>query len=901
MANEQSSVVSGHKPTDVNPDDPLTLVIIQIVLIVIFTRVINVALSRLRQPRVISEVIGGIILGPSVLGHIPGYMNFIFPAQSLTYLNLLANLGLILFLFIIGVELNPKMLISNAKTALTISAAGICLPFILGVGVSYGLYQTFNNDSGVPFYSFMLFICVAMSITAFPVLARILSELKLLRTPVGITAITSAVGDDIAAWVLLALVVSIINATSSLSALYTFLLCAAWTLFVGFAIRPILAILILRTGSNDFGGPSVTMVAITLSLVLISAFVTNIIGVHYIFGAFIMGVIVPHESGFAIGITEKIEDLVSVLFLPIYFALSGLKTQLGLLDDFRIWGWLILVICVDMFGKITGATIASRLNKLAWRESLTIGVFMSCKGLVELIVLNIGFDARVINDRVFAIMVTVALIITFTTTPLAMWLYPKEYRRMMERIRDGQVTTSIEPAPGTPWKESRASDDTLIDLSKNKRLLVVLNKIEWLPGMMMLVQLLQPFPLYSKPIIPSPRNSVVIPERSTRPVTESNNNNPIVVHALRLVELTQRISAVMKFNETEETLLHDPIMNVFRMFGQLNFVNIKANLTVVAFHDFVKEVVENTRKTSSDLVIIPWDGAGAVMHDESFEGIIGPRGKLLKARERKETSPQISNFVQGVFNEVHTNVGSFVDRGFGVKTSQQGVTQNLTIHVFLPFFGSIDDREALIFVIKLLEHPHIMVSVVRIMTDDNQTNVQEGMQPIQERIERIQESAVATDSNSGTDDNDGSHKFPKRPTLAHTVSTSSVQVLTQGDKKEPDTVDSSILSYYFSLKNGLLSNNDRVSYTEVATTTPLSTAIRLAKEKVNNGKDLIVLGRRRTTPSVYKDEFLKLGKSYGSETRKCLGIAAEAFMVSEVEASILVLQGKNDVRKTVAI
>ncbi|CAG8806319.1 17655_t:CDS:1, partial [Gigaspora rosea] len=383
----------------------------------------------------------------------------------------------------------------------------------------------------------------------------------------------------------------------------------------------------------------------------------------------------------------------------------------------------------------------------------------------------------------------------------------------------------------------------------NKRLLVVLNKIEWLPGMMMLVQLLQPFPLYSKPIIPSPRNSVVIPERSTRPVTESNNNNPIVVHALRLVELTQRISAVMKFNETEETLLHDPIMNVFRMFGQLNFVNIKANLTVVAFHDFVKEVVENTRKTSSDLVIIPWDGAGAVMHDESFEGIIGPRGKLLKARERKETSPQISNFVQGVFNEVHTNVGSFVDRGFGVKTSQQGVTQNLTIHVFLPFFGSIDDREALIFVIKLLEHPHIMVSVVRIMTDDNQTNVQEGMQPIQERIERIQESAVATDSNSGTDDNDGSHKFPKRPTLAHTVSTSSVQVLTQGDKKEPDTVDSSILSYYFSLKNGLLSNNDRVSYTEVATTTPLSTAIRLAKEKVNNGKDLIVLGRRRTTPS----------------------------------------------------
>ncbi|CAG8716243.1 12480_t:CDS:2, partial [Dentiscutata erythropus] len=452
MVNEQgSSVISGHKPTDVNPNDPLTLVIIQIVLIIVFTRVLNVALSRFRQPRVISEVIGGIILGPSVMGNIPGYMDVIFPSGSLTYLNLLANLGLILFLFIIGVELNPKVLISNAKTALTISAAGICLPFTLGIGVSYGLYQSLNSNNNVPFSSFMLFICVAMSITAFPVLARILSELKLLRTPVGVTALTSAVGDDIAAWVLLALVVSIINASNALSALYTFLLCAGWTLFVGFGIRPILMMLIVRTGSNDFGGPSVTMVAITLSLVLTSAFITNIIGIHYIFGAFIIGVIVPHESGFAISIAEKIEDVVSVLFLPIYFALSGLKTQLGLLNDLHIWGWLLLVICVDMFGKITGATLAARLNKLTWRESLTIGVFMSCKG---------------------------ALVITCTTTPLAMWLYPRKYRRMMERIRAGHVTTSIE---GDSWKESRASDDTLTDLSKNKRLLVVLNKIEWLP------------------------------------------------------------------------------------------------------------------------------------------------------------------------------------------------------------------------------------------------------------------------------------------------------------------------------------------------------------------------------------------------------------------------------------
>ncbi|CAG8716233.1 12479_t:CDS:1 [Dentiscutata erythropus] len=377
----------------------------------------------------------------------------------------------------------------------------------------------------------------------------------------------------------------------------------------------------------------------------------------------------------------------------------------------------------------------------------------------------------------------------------------------------------------------------------------------------------------------------------------------MTVHALRLVELTQRISAVMKFNETEETLLHDPIMNVFRMFGQLNFVDIKANLTVVAFHDFVKEVVENTRKTSSDLVIIPWDGAGAVMNDDSFEEIIGPRGRLFKGRERKETSPQISAFVQGVFNEVHANVGSFVDRGFGVKSSQQGSTPNLSVHVFLPFFGSIDDREALIFVVRLLEHPHITVSVVRVRTqDDHNTDIQEGIQEgLQDRIETIQESITDSVDNNENSNADNSNKAPMRPPMVHTKSSSSVQVLTQGDKREPESIDSALLAHYFSLKNGILCNNDRISYTEVVTTTPLATAIGIANEKANNGKDLIVLGRRRTAPAIYRKEFMSMGKSYGNETRKCLGIVAEAFMISEVEASILVIQGKNGVRKTVAI
>ncbi|CAG8739075.1 2889_t:CDS:1 [Dentiscutata erythropus] len=389
MADVQSDVLSGNNPLNVNVTDPLTLAIVQIVIIIVFTRVLHIGLQRIRQPRVISEMIGGIILGPSVLGHIPGYLNTLFSSASLTYLNLLANLGLVLYLFIVGLELNPKMIINNLKSSIFISLSGIILPFVMGIGVAYGLYTAMDNQvvvdsSGVshnvPFTSFVLFICISMSITAFTVLARILSELKLMKTIVGNCALTSAVGDDIAAWILLAIVIAIINASNYLTALYTFLIGVFWTLIVGFAIRPILLRLINATNSN-YPSPSPSMVAITLSVVLISAFITNIIGIHYIFGGFIIGVILPHEGGFAVGITEKIEDLINVLLIPIYFTLSGLKTNISDLGATG-WGWVILITIVAMFGKILGSTAAAKATGLTFRESLTVGVFKSCKGLV---------------------------------------------------------------------------------------------------------------------------------------------------------------------------------------------------------------------------------------------------------------------------------------------------------------------------------------------------------------------------------------------------------------------------------------------------------------------------------------------------------------------------------------
>ncbi|CAG8652237.1 7329_t:CDS:2, partial [Paraglomus occultum] len=372
MSSKQGGgVLTGMKPTTVDPTNPLVLLIIQVVIIVLVTRSLNIVLSRLQQPRVISEVIGGIILGPSVFGRIPGFNDTIFPEASLPYLKLVADLGLVLYLFLVGVELDPRMVMKRARMSISISAAGIVIPFALSVAVSLGLYKINDSTRGDSFTSFLLFIGVAMAITAFPVLARIITELKLLHTRVGSTALCAAVGDDITAWVLLALVVSIINASNSLTALYIFLLAIAWGLLLIFLVRPVLLTLIIRTNSH-INGPTVAMMAITLILVLTSAFITDIIGVHSIFGAFMVGVIIPHSDGFALGITEKIEDLISILFIPIYFALSGLHTQIGLLNDGASWGYVFLVIFVAMFGKISGCGIVARMYGLDWRESLTV-------------------------------------------------------------------------------------------------------------------------------------------------------------------------------------------------------------------------------------------------------------------------------------------------------------------------------------------------------------------------------------------------------------------------------------------------------------------------------------------------------------------------------------------------
>lgn len=385
----QGGILEGGNPSHYDSKNPIVVFIIQAVIIIVLCRIIHWPLSKIRQPRVIAEVIGGIILGPSVMGHIPGFTDAIFPTASIPNLNVVANLGLILFLFLVGLETDIHFLVSNWRTAVSVSAAGMILPFGLGCAISYGLYHEFQDEAGtvpIKFGTYLLFIGIAMAITAFPVLCRILTELKLLGTRVGVITLSAGVGNDIVGWVLLALCVALVNAGTGLTALYVLLVCVGYMLFLVYGFRPVFLRFLQRTGSLQ-KGPSQSVVTLTLLIALASAFFTQVIGVHAIFGGFVIGLMCPHEGGFAIKLTEKIEDLVTALFLPLYFTLSGLSTNLGLLDSGIVWGYVVGVIVIAFTAKVIGGTLASRLTGLLWRESFSIGVLMSCKGLVELIVL----------------------------------------------------------------------------------------------------------------------------------------------------------------------------------------------------------------------------------------------------------------------------------------------------------------------------------------------------------------------------------------------------------------------------------------------------------------------------------------------------------------------------------
>ena len=398
-----------------NLHHPLAILLAQIITIIIVARFFGWVFRKIGQPSVIGEIIAGIVLGPSLLGlYFPEFSISLFPVESLGNLQFLSQIGLILFMFVIGMELDLKVLQNRAKEAIVISHASIVIPFALGIGLAYFVYFKFAPE-GVAFLPFALFMGIALSITAFPVLARIVQERGIHKTKLGAIVITCAAADDITAWCLLAAVIAIVKAGTFVSSLYIIGLAIAYVLVMLFVVKPFLKKIGELYGTkNSLNKPVVAIFFLTL---IISSYCTEIIGIHALFGAFMTGVIMPDITKFRNLFIEKVEDVSVILLLPLFFVYTGLRTEIGLINDPYLWKVTGFIILVAVVGKFFGSALAAKFVGQSWRDSLTIGALMNTRGLMELIVLNIGLDLKVLTPEVFTMMVIMALVTTFMTGP----------------------------------------------------------------------------------------------------------------------------------------------------------------------------------------------------------------------------------------------------------------------------------------------------------------------------------------------------------------------------------------------------------------------------------------------------------------------------------------------------
>lgn len=398
-----------------NLHHPLAILLAQIITIIIVARFFGWVFRKIGQPSVIGEIIAGIVLGPSLLGlYFPEFSISLFPVESLGNLQFLSQIGLILFMFVIGMELDLKVLQNRAKEAIVISHASIVIPFALGIGLAYFVYFKFAPE-GVAFLPFALFMGIALSITAFPVLARIVQERGIHKTKLGAIVITCAAADDITAWCLLAAVIAIVKAGTFVSSLYIIGLAIAYVLVMLFVVKPFLKKIGELYGTkNSLNKP---VVAIFFLILIISSYCTEIIGIHALFGAFMTGVIMPDITKFRNLFIEKVEDVSVILLLPLFFVYTGLRTEIGLINDPYLWKVTGFIILVAVVGKFFGSALAAKFVGQSWRDSLTIGALMNTRGLMELIVLNIGLDLKVLTPEVFTMMVIMALVTTFMTGP----------------------------------------------------------------------------------------------------------------------------------------------------------------------------------------------------------------------------------------------------------------------------------------------------------------------------------------------------------------------------------------------------------------------------------------------------------------------------------------------------
>lgn len=394
--------------------------------------VLGVVLSRVLrwfgQPPVIGEVMAGLILGPSVLGALsPSLAHLLVPAEDIdptgivpAALRAISRLGIVPYMFLVGMELDLGQLRRQAHSAVAISHASIVVPFLLGSGLALWIYPHVSSPD-VSFLSFSLFMGVAMAITAFPVLARILTDQKLEKTNLGVLALSCAATDDVTAWCLLAFVIGIAQAQVS-SAVNVLAGAAIYITVMFLIVRPVAEKIIKRFGKDEIPPWAVPSLLVAM---LLSALTTKQIGIHSLFGGFVMGLIMPHEGRLATELRSKLHDIATILLLPAFFAITGLRTRIDLLGSSHEWVMAGVIILVATVGKVGGTMAAARLTGISWRDSTALGMLMNSRGLMELIVLNVGLEQGIISPKLFAMMVLMALVTTLMTAPVLRWLAPR--------------------------------------------------------------------------------------------------------------------------------------------------------------------------------------------------------------------------------------------------------------------------------------------------------------------------------------------------------------------------------------------------------------------------------------------------------------------------------------------
>ena len=423
------------------------LVLVEVLIIIGLSRLVGLGFRSIKQPLVIGEIVAGIMLGPSLFGLVaPDLAVSLFPPETFPFLNVLSQVGLIFFMFLIGLELNPKYLSGQLEVAVLTSHVSILVPFSLGTLLAVILYPLVSNTS-VSFTAFALFLGAAMSITAFPVLARIITENNLQGTRLGTLALTCAAVDDVTAWCLLAVAIAVARTGDFAGAIPTII---ASIVYIGLMLTAgrwflqRLAKYYLRAGRL-----SQLLLAGIYMAVVASALITELIGIHLIFGAFLLGAAMPKNEDLVRELAVKTEDFVLIFLLPIFFAYSGLRTQIGLLNRPELWLLCALVLGVAIAGKYVGTYVAARVSGISKREASALGWLMNTRGLTELIVLNIGLELGVISPLIFTMLVIMALVTTFMTSPLLEWTYPKKLIRLDVMEPELEVETGIDTSAGS--------------------------------------------------------------------------------------------------------------------------------------------------------------------------------------------------------------------------------------------------------------------------------------------------------------------------------------------------------------------------------------------------------------------------------------------------------------------